>query len=121
MITVFYDGQCGLCLKEINHYKKIAPPNIFEWKDITLSANFLLSENISRTESLKRLHAKDAKGKLHTGIDAFILIWCQLKCWKVMALIIRLPVIYHFAGWLYEKFADWRFKRLKHCAFEDKG
>ena len=23
--TVFYDGKCGLCSKEINHYKKIAP------------------------------------------------------------------------------------------------
>jgi len=45
MITVFYDGQCGLCLKEINHYKKIAPPNIFEWKDITLSANFGMVQN----------------------------------------------------------------------------
>ena len=25
LVTVFYDGKCGLCSKEINHYKKIAP------------------------------------------------------------------------------------------------
>ena len=24
-VTVFYDGKCGLCSREINHYKKIAP------------------------------------------------------------------------------------------------
>ncbi|MDE4948910.1 DUF393 domain-containing protein, partial [Francisella tularensis subsp. holarctica] len=28
MIKVFYDGLCGLCTKEINQYKKIAPKNI---------------------------------------------------------------------------------------------
>ena len=25
LTTVFYDGKCGLCSKEIDHYKKIAP------------------------------------------------------------------------------------------------
>ena len=25
LVTVFYDGKCGLRSKEINHYKKIAP------------------------------------------------------------------------------------------------
>ncbi|MDE4992647.1 DCC1-like thiol-disulfide oxidoreductase family protein, partial [Francisella tularensis] len=35
MIIVFYDGKCGLCTKEKNHYKKIAPKNIFRWIDIT--------------------------------------------------------------------------------------
>ena len=25
LTTVFYDGKCGLCSKEINHYMKIAP------------------------------------------------------------------------------------------------
>ena len=38
MITVFYDGKCGLCSKEINHYRKVAPSGIFSWQDITESA-----------------------------------------------------------------------------------
>ena len=29
MIKVFYDGKCGLCSKEINHYRKIAGAGIF--------------------------------------------------------------------------------------------
>ena len=41
MITVLYDGKCGLCRKEINHYRKIAPDNIFDWQDITESADDL--------------------------------------------------------------------------------
>ncbi len=25
MITIFYDDRCGMCSREINYYKKIAP------------------------------------------------------------------------------------------------
>lgn len=50
MITVFYDGKCGLCSKEINYYRKIAPNDIFDWQDITKSADELKKEGISLTE-----------------------------------------------------------------------
>ena len=29
MITVFYDGKCGLCRREIAHYMRIAPAGIY--------------------------------------------------------------------------------------------
>jgi predicted DCC family thiol-disulfide oxidoreductase YuxK len=29
MITVFYDGKCGLCRREIEYYKRIALEGIF--------------------------------------------------------------------------------------------
>ena len=45
LTKVFYDGKCGLCNKEINYYKRIAPKNIFEWYDIA-----------SNPEKLKELH-----------------------------------------------------------------
>ncbi len=79
MIKVFYDGKCGLCSKEINHYRKIAPENIFEWIDITQSTKILKQENLDLEDTLRLLHAKDDDGKLHIGTDAFILIWRQLK------------------------------------------
>ena len=34
MITVFYDGKCNLCSKEIKYYKSIADENVFNWFDI---------------------------------------------------------------------------------------
>ncbi|MFT7460831.1 MAG: hypothetical protein ACI909_003521, partial [Planctomycetota bacterium] len=41
MIRVFYDGKCGLCSKEINHYRRIARNGVFNWPDITESAEDL--------------------------------------------------------------------------------
>ena len=115
MITVFYDGKCGLCSKEINHYRKVAPVGVFDWQDITESADGLEQEGISLSEGLKLLHAKDSNGKMHVGVDAFILIWKQLKCWRVLALLVGLPIIQQIANATYRIFASWRFKKLDHC------
>ena len=46
-ISVFYDGKCGLCDKEISHYKKIAPPEIFNWQDITVCDKQLRERGVS--------------------------------------------------------------------------
>ncbi|MGB0238632.1 MAG: thiol-disulfide oxidoreductase DCC family protein [Cycloclasticus sp.] len=115
MITVFYDGKCGLCSKEINHYRKIAPSNIFNWQDITESADELNQEGITLAEGLRLLHAKDNSGQIHVGVDAFILIWKQLSRWCVLAFLVGLPIIRHIANAAYRAFANWRFKKLEHC------
>lgn len=116
VIKVFYDGKCGLCSKEINHYKNIAPENIFEWIDITeISEESLNKENLDTLSCLKLFHVKDNEGKFHTRVDAFIIIWSQLNKWKKLATIIKLPLIYGFAKIIYSLFAKWRFNRLTHC------
>ena len=115
MITVFYDGKCGLCSKEINHYRKIAPNGIFDWQDITKSTDDLKKEGISLPQGLKLLHAKDDNGQLHVGVDAFILIWKQLKLWRILAAVVAFPIIRQTTNIAYRAFADWRFKRLDHC------
>ncbi len=115
MITVFYDGKCGLCSKEINRYKKIAPEGVFNWQDITRSTAALKKEGIMPSDGLRLLHAKDDRGKLHVGVDAFVLIWLQLARWKVLAQLVSLPIIRQAADALYRAFADWRFARLPHC------
>jgi predicted DCC family thiol-disulfide oxidoreductase YuxK len=114
-ITVFYDGKCGLCSKEINYYKKIAPLDVFDWQDITQDASSLNQENIQLSEGLKLLHTKDGLGKIHVGIDAFILIWNELDKWRHLAKIIALPGIRQIANFAYKSFTDWRFERLEHC------
>lgn len=120
MITVFYDGKCGLCSKEINYYRSIAPKGIFIWQDITESAESLNKEGITLVEGLKLLHAKDNSGHIHVGVDAFILIWKQLNKWRVLAFLIDLPIIRQVANLAYRTFANWRFKKLNHCQLAEK-
>lgn len=115
MIVVFFDGKCGLCIKEIQHYKKIAPKGIFNWQDITENPQALSAHGVSLAQGLKLLHALDKADRLHIGVDAFILIWQQLDRWRLLAKLVSLPGIYWLADKTYHIFAEQRFARLSHC------
>ncbi len=114
-VTVYYDGKCGLCRKEISYYKKIAADGQFVWSDIAHDVRPLSLLGVSQMDALRRLHATDSKGKLHIGVNAFILIWQQLPAWRLLAMLVDIPVLRHMAAMLYNAFADYRFARLKHC------
>jgi predicted DCC family thiol-disulfide oxidoreductase YuxK len=120
MIRVFYDGECGLCRREIEHYKRIAPAAVFSWVDITVDASCLEELGITYADGLKLLHAQDSQGKMYVGVDAFILIWKQISCWRIAAVLVSLPFIRTIANKTYHAFAVWRFSRLAHCQTASK-
>ena len=115
MITVYFDGKCGLCSKEIRYYQRIAPAGIFTWHDIATDPAPLKSLAISQEAALRRLHATDKSGKLYIGVAAFGLMWRALRYWAVLGWVVRLPVVSHLASFAYNAFADYRFKKLPHC------
>lgn len=112
MITVFYDGSCSLCSREINHYRKIAPAGVFAWVDITRDPEPLTKLGYRLQDGLRQLHTRDDQGRMHRGIDSFLLIWQHLDRWRWLAGLVRLWGIYHVAALCYRLFARWRFKRL---------
>ena len=115
MITVFYDGKCGLCSREIGHYMKISPPKTFIWCDIANEPQHLKKINVSQSDALRRLHVFDQAGTIYVGVDAFIAIWKKLPKWRLLAYICAIPGVRAMLNWLYNKFADWKFSRSSHC------
>ena len=115
MLTVYYDGKCGLCRREIEYYKRVAPPGGFLWQDIANDPASLTDLDVSQADALRRLHARDAAGTVYVGVAAFIAIWQGLNYWKYLALIVKLPLLKTIASVVYDRFADYRFSRLTHC------
>jgi predicted DCC family thiol-disulfide oxidoreductase YuxK len=115
VITVYYDGLCGLCAREIAYYRRIAPAGIFDWQDIARNPAPLGALGITQAEALKLLHARDAEGQMHVGVAAFLLIWQQLPHWRVLARVVAWPPLRALAEVAYARFAAWRFTRLAHC------
>ena len=115
MLTVYYDGKCGLCRREIEYYRRIAPPGEFIWQDIANDPTSLADLDVSQADALRRLHARDATGTVYVGVAAFIAIWQGLNYWKYLALIVKLPLLKTIASVVYDRFADYRFSRLTHC------
>ena len=118
MISVFYDDKCSLCSREIKFYKKIAPKASISWLGISSSSKELKFVKIKRVDALMYLHARDCEGDFYVGVDAFILIWQNLPYFKYLNHVISLPGIYQLANIVYEKFAKYRFKNLRHCQIE---
>ena len=115
MITVFYDGKCGLCSREISHYMKISTPKTFIWRDIANEPQHLRKINVPQSDALRRLHVSDQVGTIYVGIDAFITIWKKLPRWRLLAVICAIPGVKYILSVLYNKFADWKFSRSAHC------
>ena len=115
MIVILYDGKCSLCRREIEYYQRIAPANTFTYEDVTVNASVIEELNISYIDALKQLHVLDPTGHVYVGVDAFILIWKQMKRWRILAAIVNFPFIRFLANIAYHCFANWRFKRLSHC------
>tara|TARA_B100002052_G_C15582314_1_gene462827 strand:+ start:272 stop:625 length:354 start_codon:yes stop_codon:yes gene_type:complete len=114
MITVYYDGKCNICKKEINYYKKLPSKKSFNWCDI---ANYpeKINNKIILNDALLYLHATDEKGRVYIGVEAFILIWKNLKNWKYLAYFISIPIIKSIANYVYIKFAKHRFSKITYC------
>lgn len=77
-IKVYYDGLCVVCSSEINHYKKMNGSENIDFIDITSSDFRADVEGLDPQKVHEELHAKDAFGQLHVGVDAFILIWASI-------------------------------------------
>jgi predicted DCC family thiol-disulfide oxidoreductase YuxK len=81
-ITVYYDGLCQLCSREIEHYKKMDGACDILFVDITAAGFDAKAEELDPHKIHQSLHVRDADGQIHTGVDAFIMIWSQLNSLK---------------------------------------
>ena len=114
-VTVYFDGSCGICSREIAYYRQIADPGIFSWLDVSKAEVSLDHESFTRLDALKLLHVRDQAGNLHVGVSAFVVIWRQLRGWRKVAFLARTPGVNSLLEFCYRVFAKWRFARLGYC------
>ena len=112
MTKIFYDGNCPICSKEINFYKKLSISNSTDWYDIHSNKAALNIVKKSREECLKLRHVLDDNNNLFTGVEAFILIWKKTKYFKYLAYLINFKVIRVILNFFYKLYAKARYKKL---------
>jgi predicted DCC family thiol-disulfide oxidoreductase YuxK len=108
-LTLFYDGACGVCSTEMGHYRSIADQRVI-FINIA-SADFDAEAFGKRIDDFqKRLHALDAEGHYHTGVEAFRRLWEALPSpfYPMLSRLIGLPGIHLSARAGYAIFARYR-------------
>ena len=110
-VTMFYDGGCSLCSREVEHYRRLDKTNRVHWVDINAGARVLDSIGIGYEEAMARLHVRDGAGRMKTGAWAFAAVWDQLPYYRWLARAVRALHLLPAMEAAYTRFARWRLLR----------
>lgn len=77
--TVYYDGSCPICSKEIALYQAWRGGEHMNWVDASQCEQEALGADLTRAQALARLHCRDQAGNLIDGARAFVTIWSHLR------------------------------------------
>jgi len=95
--TVYYDGACPICSREIAQYRKVQGADRLDFVDVTACDAKGLGHGLSRDAALARMHVRRADGRLVSGAAAFAEIWQQLPklAWagRLAASPVVLPIL----------------------------
>lgn len=88
-LTVYYDGQCPLCRREVTFYRRLDRAGAIRWHDVSRDAGDLEYDGIDQQTALDRIHARRPDGSIVTGAEAFVEIWDRLPVFASAAPITR--------------------------------
>lgn len=93
-LHVFYDGDCPLCRREIDHYRGCVGADRLAFVDVGRSAPApTLGPGLDRDAALRRFHVRGADGRLFSGADAFAHLWMTLPRWRWLGRLLDLRVL----------------------------
>lgn len=109
-LTVWYNTKCPVCNAGINWQNnrlvRAARAGAIAFRDINLEPDALSRFGVRVNDVRRRLHAVDADGILHVGIDCAVEIWRRTPGDAWLARIIGAPGMRQLAGFGYDRFAD---------------
>lgn len=89
--TVYFDGDCPVCRREIAHYRSQAGAAAITWVDAAMSHPAALGPDLPRESALARLHVRRADGSLVSGAAAFATLWNHLPAYAWLGRIASWP------------------------------
>jgi 3-demethoxyubiquinol 3-hydroxylase len=74
-LTVYFDGACPVCSKEIAYYQRQAGAQACEWIDASRCTELELGSDLTRDAALGRFHVRHPNGALISGMGGFAALW----------------------------------------------
>ena len=98
-LTVYFDGGCPACSREIAVYQRQAGADACRWVDVSDCDAVALGAGLDRPQALARLHVRRADGSLVDGAAAFVLMWQALPATRWLGRLAAVPPL----PWLLER------------------
>jgi predicted DCC family thiol-disulfide oxidoreductase YuxK len=109
--TLYFDGGCPLCRREIDHYRRLDRSDRVRWIDLHQAADELNAVGLDTETAMRRIHLRAPDGRLISGVPAFVSLWDELPVYRLLARAVRALRLSAPLDWGYRHFADWRFRR----------
>lgn len=102
--TVYYDGSCPLCSREIAFYKSVRGADQINWQDVSAATGDRVADDLGRPTALARFHLRKSDGTLVSGAEAFGHLWASLPAFRLVGRIALLPPVTFALEGLYRIF-----------------
>ncbi|OYU70537.1 MAG: thiol-disulfide oxidoreductase [Alphaproteobacteria bacterium PA2] len=99
-LTVWYDGDCPLCVREIALIRRLDPGGRIAFENLAQGGSCPLD----RDALLARFHAQEAGGPMLSGAAAFAAMWRATPLLRPLGLAARWPPILWCLERLYRLF-----------------
>ncbi|MBY0229690.1 MAG: DUF393 domain-containing protein [Gemmataceae bacterium] len=114
-LTIFYDGLCPLCAREMAHYRKCAAGDgSVVFRDITAPGFDAAAFGLDPVRVPREMHVKEGD-RVHIGVDAFLAIWRRVPGHRWLLHVARLPLadlLMRAGYWVFARLRPW-LPRLK--------
>ena len=116
-MTVFFDGSCPLCRREISVYQRTIASTPIIWVDVSAERTVSMAGR-SCGELMERFHVQRADGVMLSGAAAFIALWLLFPAWRWLGKLGSLPGMLPLLELLYRGFLhvrpviQWLFKKF---------
>jgi predicted DCC family thiol-disulfide oxidoreductase YuxK len=99
--TVYYDGVCPVCSREIAHYRTRRGADGLAWVDAARCEPGALGADLTREAALARMHVRLPDGRLVSGAAAFAVLWQGLPGFRWLGRLVAAPGVRHVAEGAY--------------------
>lgn len=101
-LTVFYDGSCPICRREIGYYQDRKGAEAIDWVDITQSDEEAVCDGLSRKDAMARFSVRSEDGTIIRGAGGFVELWKALPAFRLVGRILSFPPL----TWLLDRVYD---------------
>ncbi|SOB88314.1 Predicted thiol-disulfide oxidoreductase YuxK, DCC family [Sphingomonas guangdongensis] len=111
-VTVWHDGACPLCAREMALIRRLDPASNVRFVDVSDATTVC---PLDRGEMLARFHAQEYGGAIVSGAAAFAAMWRAVPLLRPFGLLARNRCMLTLLEWLYRRFLRVR-PRLQRLA-----
>ena len=105
---VYYNSACPVCnagIKDQRRRMEACGVTDIEWIDVHTRPGAASELGVPLEKVRERLHVKNSSGRIDVGADAFLTLWSQTPTQRVLAVLLRLPILKQLMRLSYNIFA----------------